>query len=68
MEFSTPYLENLIIYGSNVLSLFLHFTPVFPYICDVIVKTYHWTLENTERGTFSKDTVLYRRQMREFHL
>ena len=29
MDFSIP-LENLIIYGSRVFSLFLHFTPVYP--------------------------------------
>ena len=67
MDFSIP-LENLIIYGSRVFSLFLHFTPVYPHIFDKIVNTYQGTFENTERGTLVKILFLYRRQIREFYL
>ena len=68
MEFSILFLEDLIIYGSGVFTLFLHFPPVIPYICDEIVNTYQSSLENTERGTLVKILFLYRRQVREFYL
>ena len=58
--------RNSIIYGSRVFSLFLHFTPVFLYICDEIVNAYQGTLENTEIGTLVKK-LLYRRQVGKFY-